>query len=81
MRKYIVVLVGLVFWIGSFGQEMPKIIPPSPEAASLFKFSEIPVSLYTGLPNIDIPNTSCRNRITRWFRMDFKCWWNDFKAG
>lgn len=34
---------------------MPKIIPPSPEAANAFKFTEIPVSLYTGLPNIDIP--------------------------
>lgn len=38
-----------------FAQQLPNIIPPSPEAANAFKFSEIPVSLYTGLPNINIP--------------------------
>ena len=38
-----------------FCQEMPKIIPPSPEAASLFKFNEIPVSLSSGLHNVSIP--------------------------
>ena len=31
------------------------IIPPSPEASSLAKFTEIPVSYYTGLPQIAIP--------------------------
>ncbi len=36
-------------------QELPRVVPPSPEAAQAFKFTEIPVSLYTGLPNIDIP--------------------------
>lgn len=36
-------------------QEMPKIMSPSPEAASVFKFGEIPVSLYTGVPNITVP--------------------------
>jgi len=34
---------------------MPKIIPPSPEAAATFKFTEVPASLYTGVPNITIP--------------------------
>jgi hypothetical protein len=33
----------------------PKIIPPSPEAANLGKFADVPVSLYTGAPNISIP--------------------------
>ena len=37
------------------GQQMPNIVPPSPEAASVFKFTDIPVSLYTGLPNVNIP--------------------------
>lgn len=55
MRKYIVLLIGFVFNLYCYGQEMPKVIPPSPEAANAFKFTEIPVSLYTGLPNIDIP--------------------------
>lgn len=35
-------------------QEMPNIVPPSPEAASIFKFAETPVSLHTGVPNINI---------------------------
>ncbi|WP_337968716.1 hypothetical protein [uncultured Flavobacterium sp.] len=34
---------------------VPKIVPPSPEAASLGKFVEVPVSHYTGLPNISVP--------------------------
>jgi YD repeat-containing protein len=34
---------------------VPKIVPPSPEAASLGKFVEVPVSHYTGLPTISVP--------------------------
>lgn len=34
---------------------LPKIIPVSPNAASLGKYGETPVSLYTGVPNITIP--------------------------
>ncbi len=33
----------------------PQLIGPSPEAASLGKFAQVPVSLYTGTPNISIP--------------------------
>ena len=55
MRKYIVVLVGLVFNVFCFGQQLPNIIPPSPEASQLAKFVDMPVSLYTGTPNISIP--------------------------
>ena len=36
-------------------QEVTTIIPPSPEAAALGKFTEIPVGLHTGVPNINIP--------------------------
>jgi YD repeat-containing protein len=34
---------------------LPKIIPASPDAQALGKFGEIPVSLYTGVPDISIP--------------------------
>jgi hypothetical protein len=34
---------------------IPKIVPPSPEAASLMKFGDIPVSFYTGTANISVP--------------------------
>ena len=36
-------------------QDLPKIVPPPAEAAAFTKFTEIPVSLYNGLPNINIP--------------------------
>jgi hypothetical protein len=32
-----------------------NIMPASPNAASLGKYGEIPVSMYTGVPNISIP--------------------------
>jgi YD repeat-containing protein len=53
MKKYI--LFSLLFIQCMVGQELPKVVPPSPEAASVFKFSEVPVSLHTGLPSIEIP--------------------------
>ena len=39
----------------SVGQELPQITPPSPNAASLGQYGDIPVSYYTGVPNISIP--------------------------
>jgi hypothetical protein len=42
----------------SYSQDYrPNIIPPSPEAASLGKFVEIPVSFYSGIPEISVPIT------------------------
>lgn len=35
--------------------DLPQVIPPSPTAASLMKFEEVPVSYYTGVPDISIP--------------------------
>lgn len=32
-----------------------QVVPPSPEAASLGKYGNVPVSLYTGTPNISVP--------------------------
>lgn len=48
----------MVIGARQYAQELPDIIPPSPEAASLGKFTEVPVSLYTGLANVSIPITS-----------------------
>lgn len=36
-------------------QELPEIIPPSPTVANLMQFEEVPVSYYTGQPNISVP--------------------------
>ncbi|MFC3196140.1 hypothetical protein ACFOET_00805, partial [Parapedobacter deserti] len=35
------------------GQDV-RIVPPSPESAAAFKFTEVPTSLYTGLPQIGV---------------------------
>lgn len=35
--------------------KVSPVIPPSPDAASLGKYGDIPVSEYTGMPNINIP--------------------------
>ncbi len=39
----------------SYSQELPTIVPPSPEAAALANFTDVPISHYTGLPNISVP--------------------------
>lgn len=36
-------------------QELPKVIPPSPTAASLGQYGEVPVSNYTGVIGISVP--------------------------
>lgn len=52
--RVFICLVPLSIW----AQELPEVTPPSPEAASLGKFTEMPISHYTGLPNISVPLTS-----------------------
>jgi hypothetical protein len=39
----------------SFSQKLIDVIPPSPNAAALGKFEEIPTEIYTGIPQINIP--------------------------
>lgn len=38
-----------------FSQDLPEIVPLSPNAASIAKYGEIPVGHFTGVPNIGIP--------------------------
>lgn len=45
----------------SASQQLLKVIPPSPNVASLGKFGDIPVGLYTGIPNISIPLYEIKN--------------------
>ncbi|WP_299334911.1 RHS repeat domain-containing protein [uncultured Psychroserpens sp.] len=41
--------------VSIWAQELPEIVPPSPEAAALGNFVDVPISHYTGLPNISVP--------------------------
>jgi len=52
-----------LFWTSHYGQTgdqnikqyIPNVIPPSPSVGNLMKFEEVPVSHYTGVPDINIP--------------------------
>ena len=46
----------------TIGTEMPEIIPPSPTVAALMKFEEVPVNLYTGIPNVSVPIFSTKTK-------------------
>ncbi|MCJ8165967.1 RHS repeat protein [Pontibacter sp. E15-1] len=39
----------------SYTPNLPKVLPPTPEAASLGRYGEVPVSLHTGAANVGIP--------------------------
>ncbi|MBX3254770.1 MAG: hypothetical protein KF862_11570 [Chitinophagaceae bacterium] len=59
MKKIIVslffLLVNSTARVQTFNNPYPNIIQPSPNAASLGRYAEIPVTLETGVPNISIP--------------------------
>lgn len=61
MKNYTHLIILLLFYAISYGQEqpietkLPTVIPPSPSVAALMKFEEYPVNNYTGIPNIAIP--------------------------
>src|SRR5580704_3262097 len=42
--------------------QLRTVVPPSPNASSLGKFGEWPVSLYTGLPQISVPIYALKSR-------------------
>lgn len=62
--KYLLLSGFLLLAASSFGQlptlaqrpeVLQNVIPPSPNASSLGKYADWPVSLYTGVPEINIP--------------------------
>jgi hypothetical protein len=54
-RKFSTILVGIIISAIGFSQDLPQVISPTPNAASLFKYAEYPVNYSTGLPEITIP--------------------------
>ncbi|MBI9033477.1 MAG: hypothetical protein JEZ03_03290 [Bacteroidales bacterium] len=65
MKKFILVIFAVLVVFSSKGQEgtitmtdmttVKNIMTPSPNASSLGQYGEVPVSLFTGIPNINIP--------------------------
>lgn len=63
MRKLCIIILLLICFSSVFAQsanpkisnELPQIVPASPSVSSLMKFEEVPVSGYTGTPDISIP--------------------------
>ncbi len=55
MKKQIFLIIGIFIAIGVYSQTIPEVIPPSPNAASMGIYAEIPIGYYTGVPNIQIP--------------------------
>lgn len=64
MRKTLLLLSFSLITLSIYGQtnsggliqnSINSIAPKSPDAAALFRYTETPVSLYSGVPNIDIP--------------------------
>lgn len=53
--KFFFLLLNLFLYNLSLSQDLPKVVPLSPEASSLFKFNESPVSMFTGTHNTLIP--------------------------
>lgn len=45
----------MLFCVWGYTQELPNILPPSPEPSALIKYAQTEMTPYTGLPNISIP--------------------------
>lgn len=55
MRKLITSAFALLGCFVLYAQDLPDIVPLSPNAASIAKYGEVPVGHFTGVPNIGIP--------------------------
>jgi len=53
--KKIMFALGMFCFGAALGQEIPNLAPPTPEAASLERYDEVPVGHYRGVPNINVP--------------------------
>lgn len=67
MRKIIALLIMSISGVAlaqnpEIKTDLPTIVPPSPTVAALMKFEEVPVSNYTGIPDISIPLYSVGTR-------------------
>jgi YD repeat-containing protein len=60
MRKFLLFLVLIANNV--FSQRLPDPVPPAPTAAALGKYGDVPVGMYTGVPQISIPLYELRGK-------------------
>ena len=65
MKRYVIIIgLMLTFILGilstTYSQDATKWIQPTPNSYSFAKYGEIPVPLYTGVPDISIPLASLK---------------------
>ncbi|MCL6295530.1 hypothetical protein [Jejuia spongiicola] len=60
--RFLVLAFLLLISKNVLSQDLPEIIPPSPNTASLAKYGQIPVGLFTGTPNINIPLSTYKTK-------------------
>jgi len=54
-RLLLIIILFQFSLVTSAQTPQPQVTPPSPNAASLGKFADIPVGYYTGTPQINVP--------------------------
>ncbi|CAL2080934.1 RHS repeat domain-containing protein [Tenacibaculum sp. 190524A05c] len=55
MKKRSISISMLLLSVLGYGQNLPEVVPPSPTVGALMKIEQVPVSNYTGQPNINLP--------------------------
>lgn len=61
MKIHLTLILGICVSVFGYAQELPTVLPPSPTASSLGEYGNVPVSNYTGIPNISIPLYTVRS--------------------
>src|SRR5688572_19994363 len=55
MKKYLTIIGLFMLFFAKAQNQRLNIVPPSPEAAAFTKYGDVPVSFYTGVPQIEVP--------------------------
>ncbi|MEP4093952.1 hypothetical protein [Reichenbachiella sp.] len=58
----LILFLSMISLLGFSQDSAVEVIPPSPDAASLGKYGEVAVGMYTGVPNISVPLYEVRER-------------------
>ncbi|WP_421977256.1 RHS repeat domain-containing protein [Roseivirga seohaensis] len=65
-NRFLIFIAAICASFYGYAQDVPQLIPPSPDQAAINKFGDIPVNYSSGLVNIDIPiyNISTKSGLT-----------------